>query len=164
VGALPSFTNRRAGRQLTSRPAAMAIFGSPDNNSIGRITTSGAITIFPLPLSQARSSGAQRIVKGPDGDMWFTESSANNIGRITKGGVVTEFPLPHGTSFPYGITVGPDRNLWFSESGGLGKITAAGVITEVTLPVGVYHITSLAGALWFTDGQDDFARYVPGGR
>jgi virginiamycin B lyase len=137
-------------------------FTDSTNSSIGRMTTAGAMTMYQLPTSGANP---QAIVKGPDGNMWFTEMHAGQIGRITKSGVITEFPPPPGTSIPYGITVGPDRNLWFSESGGLGKITPVGVITEVTLPVGVYHITSLGHALWFTDGQDDIARYdVPSGR
>jgi streptogramin lyase len=48
-------------------------------NAIGRITTGGAITLFPTPTA---SSGPTDITAGPDGAMWFTEA-AGNVGRIT---------------------------------------------------------------------------------
>ena len=39
----------------------------------------------------------------------------NKIGRISPSGTITEFPLPTANSGPYGITAGPDGNLWFTE-------------------------------------------------
>ena len=39
----------------------------------------------------------------------------NKIGRITPAGVITEFPIPTAQQRPYGITAGPDGNLWFTE-------------------------------------------------
>ena len=30
---------------------------------------------------------------------------------------ITEFPVPTANSEPYGITAGPDGNLWFTETG-----------------------------------------------
>ena len=51
-------------------------------NKIGRITTSGSITEFPVPTPVARADG---ITAGPDGAVYFTESPGNNafggIGR-----------------------------------------------------------------------------------
>ena len=81
---------------------------------IGRITTSGTITEFPIPTS---GSMPHSIVNGPDGNLWFTELQGNNIGRITTGGTITEFPVPTASSQPLGITSGPDHlhNLWFVE-------------------------------------------------
>ena len=40
-------------------------------------------------------------------------------------GTITEFPIPTISSFPTGITAGPDGNLWFTESsvGKIGRIT-----------------------------------------
>src|SRR5262249_52870362 len=45
---------------------------------------------------------------------------------------VTEFLTPTANSQPFGMTRGPDGNLWFTESlaGKIGRITPAGVITE----------------------------------
>jgi streptogramin lyase len=58
---------------------------------------------------------------------------------------------------PYGITAGPDGNLWFTEWNGnkIGKITPAGTITEYTIPTGgSYPVAITAGPdgnLWFTE-------------
>src|SRR5205807_545031 len=73
------------------------------------------------------------ITVGPDGNLWFTETSTDKIGRITPGGVVTEFSSGiTADSGPYYITAGPDGNLWFTEFFGnkIGKITTTGTVTE----------------------------------
>src|SRR5258708_3497920 len=59
-------------------------------------------------------TGPFGIVAGPDGNLWFTESSANQIGRVAPDGTIAEFPLPTKGGSPQGITLGPDGNLWFT--------------------------------------------------
>jgi hypothetical protein len=51
-------------------------------NKIGRITTDGIITEFPIPTA-ASGPGPEGITTGPDGNVWFTELGARKIGRIT---------------------------------------------------------------------------------
>ena len=79
------------------------------------------------------------------------------IGRITPVGVITEFPAPTGSVPIFGITAGPDGNVWFTEQtqadsgGAIGRITPEGSITEFPLPMG-YASGITAGAdgnLWF---------------
>jgi len=124
------------------------------NDSIGRITPVGSITIFPLPNS---ASSALGITAGTDGNLWFTEFFGNRIGRITTAGVITEFAIPSAGSQPTGITAGSDGNVWFVESAAgankIGRITPAGVITEFPIPnVGARWITrGRDGNLWFTE-------------
>ena len=87
--------------------------------SIGRITTAGVITEFPLTPGTV----PYLIAAGPDGNLWFTEASGNKIGRITPTGVITEFSTPTILTSPDGITTGPDGNLWFTEgAGNIGRI------------------------------------------
>jgi virginiamycin B lyase len=81
------------------------------------------------------------ITRGPDGNLWFTESAGNKIGRLTPAGRLSEFALPTtcGDSLgcgPDGITSGPDGALWFTEATGnrIGRITSAGRISEFPLP------------------------------
>src|SRR6478736_5386105 len=68
-----------------------------------------------------------------------------------------EYPTPTNASFPWGITLGPDGNLWFTENHAskIGRITPAGAISEFNLPTGggdPYDIvTGPDGALWFTE-------------
>lgn len=132
----------------------------------------GIITEYPLP---GVNSVPYSLASGPDGNVWYTEfgydpnnptSYTGKIGRMTPDGHATEFPLATASSFPYGITSGPDGNLWFTEftydfqsknffAGKIGRITVNGAITEVPLPnTGAipYSITAGPdGNLWFTE-------------
>ncbi|HLG95715.1 MAG TPA: IPT/TIG domain-containing protein [Bryobacteraceae bacterium] len=130
--------------------------------NIGRITTAGAVTVFPIPTSNAEGAS---ITAGPDGAMWFTESPINsgnpfgNIGRIAMSGTITEYPLPDPNSGPTAITTGPDGALWFIElvNNKIGRITTSGSITEIPMPayLATYGAWSIApgpdGALWITE-------------
>jgi virginiamycin B lyase len=132
---------------------------------IGRITTAGLITEFPVTPLDPTSSGVANIsgiASGPDGNLWFTESGANKIGRITTAGIVTEFALPTAASQPLLITAGPDGNLWFTEANAcqIGRITTVGGITEFPLSstagcpfsIAPHGITAGPdGNLWFTE-------------
>jgi len=121
------------------------------SDRIGRITTAGVITEFPL----AGGSGPVGIAAGPDGNLWFTEAEGSNIGRITTAGAITEFAVTAGP--PGGITAGPDGNLWFTEFfDTIGRITTAGVVTVFPLRAGSEPADIAAGAdgnLWFTEGE-----------
>ncbi len=78
--------------------------------------------------------GPWGITAGPDGALWFTNSS-NRIGRITTSGAVSTFTGPD-ISDPTGITAGPDGALWFTnfENNSIGRITTAGKVTNYTIP------------------------------
>ena len=68
---------------------------------------------------------------------------------MTTGGTFSTFPL---TTAPIGITVGPDKALWFTESGAIGRITTKGAVT--IYPAGDFDEDITAGpddALWFTE-------------
>ena len=136
----------------------------PNADAIGRITTSGAISEYPLPTVNA-FPGA--ITMGSDGNLWFTEGAANAIARMTPGGAVTEFPLPTPAAAingfgvpqggPVGITKGADGNVWFTQptNGLIGRITPSGAITEFPLPQGTTPIgitPGPGGNVWFFTG------------
>ena len=64
------------------------------------------------------------ITAGPDGNLWFTESDGGKIGKIsTATDIITEYNIPNSANYPndagnfgpFGITTGPDGNLWFTE-------------------------------------------------
>jgi sugar lactone lactonase YvrE len=117
---------------------------------IGRITTTGAITEFPVP----GASLAAGISAGPDDALWFTQSP-NIIGRMTTAGEVTQFQTPTAASMPTYVVAGPDGALWFTESSAnqIGRITTSGVVTEYPLPGTSPPSGITAGpdnALWFT--------------
>jgi virginiamycin B lyase len=70
---------------------------------------------------------------------------------------LTEFPVPTAASTPWGITVGPDGALWFTEmdANKIGRITTAGSFTEFSLPTAnmkpAFITTGPDGNLWFTE-------------
>src|SRR5215475_724567 len=101
---------------------------------IGRITTEGVITEFPLlsPLSSAHE-----IITGPDGNLWFTEEASRGeyrICRITPGGVITEFPLPNTGSFPFSLINGNNGALYYHSINKLVRFALNGTITEYPIP------------------------------
>jgi streptogramin lyase len=132
--------------------------------AIGRITTSGALTIFPLPAPI--NPGA--ITAGPGENMWFTyargAAQPHGVGAITHSGSVTLFPNA-GNIFGGAdnqpnpdITVGADGNLWLVEPGAnrLARMTTAGAFTQFDLnidaatarPEGV--VAGPSATIWFT--------------
>ena len=147
---------------ITSGPDGNLWFTGSGTNVIGRITTSGVLTTFPVS-----SAGLGGITAGPDGNVWFTAATGNQIGRITPAGVITLFPIPTPGSNPVSITLGPDGNLWFTEATGnhIGRITPAGVITEYPLPANSQPediTTGPDGNLWFTaDGANAIGVFNP---
>ena len=94
---------------------------------VGKINpTTGAISTFATPTPNAAQEG---ITAGPDGNLWFTETTAGKIAQINPTtDAITEYPIPYAGSSPYGITAGPDGNLWFTDPG----TNAIGVATLAT--------------------------------
>ena len=61
--------------------------------------------------------------------MWFTNSN-DRIGRISAGGQITTYaPGDANVRTPFGITAGPDGNVWFASlnSNGIGFIRPSSV-------------------------------------
>jgi virginiamycin B lyase len=123
----------------------------PWTMSVGRITTAGAISEFPLPSAYKLLSG---ITAGPDGALWFTEVNDQKLGRMTTTGEFTELPVPSSTG--HLITAGPDGALWYIDGHErrIVRITTTGTVTEFPHPL-AQNLIGLTpgpdGALWFTD-------------
>ena len=101
--------------------------------SIGRISSSGTITLFDqgLPNVPPGASGSSSSSTSPyastspysmsflmqdsAGNLWFTYGNA--IGEVTPSGAITVFSqgLPSG-GYPFGFVTGSDGNLWFTEN------------------------------------------------
>jgi virginiamycin B lyase len=118
-------------------------------------TNSRVIIEHKIPTIAAHAGG---IKVGPDGALWFVETTTQQIGRISTEGVITEFPLEEG-GIAEGqgfIAVGPDGALWFNmdDANQLGRITPTGEITQINLPEGLSPIRELVtgpdGAIWVT--------------
>ena len=126
------------------------------NNIVEFDATTHVFTSFPIPIA---NSGANSITTGPDGNLWFTESSSNNIGTFNPTThVFATFPIITANSGADSITPGPQGSLWFVESSSnkIGKINATShQITEFPVPAansGLTRITAGSdGNLYFTE-------------
>jgi len=162
----PTASNPKGVTEITVGPDSNLWFAEENANQIGRITTNGTITEFPLigPNNYPTS-----IVTGPDKNIWFTEVGTGRIGRMTLAGLITSYLIPTRHSGPSSITVGPDGNIWFTETNvnQIAKLnTKSGKITEVPLPTrdsGPFGIvTGSDNALWFVESKaNKIARYSP---
>lgn len=111
---------------IVSGPDGALWFAETGANAIGRITTSGAVTVYPITppdLNHYSNHVPNSITVGADGALWFGEGAGPVIGRITTAGVVTEYNLCTISTSPscdatiFGddaLATGPDGNLWFA--------------------------------------------------
>ncbi len=178
--ALPSATSVQCGQlcptDITVGPDGALWFVNTQLGGvpgIGRITTSGAVSLYHLPVGSVPSA----ITLGPDGNLWFSEYRGPGLGRITPTGQVTEYTVP---GFPQtaasvgGITGGPDGAVWFTiapgvrdadpfaatRPGQLGRVAPDGSVTlytpsgeGVTGPI----VLGSDGSLW-AFGRQTFTR------
>jgi virginiamycin B lyase len=134
---------------------------------------------YQPPCQATTDHAPYQMTIGPDGNLWFTESAANRIGRIMlttslpgappQTVSVSEYcltpstqpPPENTTNDPFGITAGPDGNVWFTEQIGhrIGRINPQnGEIRTFDIPtpdgeplsepLGI--VTGPDGRLWFT--------------
>jgi virginiamycin B lyase len=132
-----------------------------NHTAIGRITTKGVVTEFPLGGSFTDQLEPTDIVAAPDGNLWFNQphglAPQGEIGRITPKGAITLFPFPAGGR-PNGIAVGADGNVWVTDNGGnaIARVSPAGAIRPFGLPrrnAQPHEITAgKDGRMWFTEG------------
>jgi streptogramin lyase len=106
------------------------------------LSSISAITEFPVPSVNGYVTDG--ITKGPDGNLWFTESASSAIGMINPTThAVSSFSTPTASSNPQGITAGPDGNLWFTES----AVHKVGVINPTTHAISEFSVPKVKGVL-----------------
>jgi streptogramin lyase len=150
-------------------------------SEIYEIAPTGEVASFPL--REHEDTGGP-ITTGPDGGLWFSESSSifcggpceyikSRIGRVSTGGGVSSYEISADTEddphIPNSIAAGPDGNVWFTENLGdaIGRITPSGTITEFPIsPNGGGPVDIAAGPdgnLWFTEDHGAIGRITPSG-
>ncbi len=114
---------------ITLGPDGNLWFSIQFSSQIGRITPTGAVTVFDIPNVDA---GPIDIARGPDNNMWFAEYGNSYVtdeylGRISPVApyTITQYPVPllsagNVVAGPtgvqlWGVTAGPDGNVWFTE-------------------------------------------------
>lgn len=123
-------------------------------DAVGRITTAGEISRYPVPTVVRPDLMA--LIVGPDGAMWFAAPNGNSIGRMGLDGTLTRYALSP-SCIPTGMAAGPDGAIWFTCFAGnaIGRLTLDGVVglhgvpTAGSGPVGI--VAGPDGAMWFTE-------------
>lgn len=141
-------------------------------------------TFSALPVTAPLAGLFGITTDSTDGSIWFTEAIANQYGHIATTVAptlttatpavaaqpgLTETPLPNATGGPFGITVGPDNAIWFTESASstidrydLGTKTVTNRIATLTpnsRPLGI--TTGPGNALYYTEGSGKIGVYDP---
>lgn len=107
-----------------------------------------------------------------EGIVWFTDRTGSRVGRLDPdGGHIELLPTPTPNSAPYGIGIGPDRNVWYAASqiGALGRVDReTRTIEEHPIPGasgGPHSLIARNGRIWFTlRVSSRFGWYDPGER
>ena len=74
------------GLAVCADPAA---FYADSPAQLGRITTSGTVSLYPLPTP---TGGGWGITTGADGNLWFTETDASKIGTMSTSPMTPPAP------------------------------------------------------------------------
>ena len=88
---------------------------------IGRITTAGAVTTFPLSGQSGQLGG---YAFGSDGRLWIDETTV--VLAMTTAGSVTSYPQNFSRSGPAPAMLGPDGQIWIAEPEMFLKYDTAG--------------------------------------
>jgi hypothetical protein len=135
---------------------------SDSQSFIGRVTTAGSVTLFPMS-SGPKSRGVQYpLVAGADGNLWFTEGSGKDfiLGRMTPSGAVTQLPIQSddwgqvGSGLNGNLIAIVQRANWRNE---VYHVTPAGALRRYNIPAAAsdafsVYLGAADGSLWFTDG------------
>lgn len=110
-----------------------------------RLTTDGVASLVPVAGLPANAS-MHGIAEDANGRVWFTEYETDSLWSVnSNGGDPKRLQLPNAKSVPWGLTRGPDGNLWFAEvRNRVGRLTPAGAISEFDVPAGMtpFQVTS----------------------
>ncbi len=108
-------------------------------------------TCFKTPVGGTSEVWTPSIAKGAVA----TDTVTYAFERAEPHQARHEYVLPMGSE-PFGVTTGPDGNIWFTDEGTskIGKTTTSGTITEYALPAGSSPHGIVKGPdnnLWFSD-------------
>jgi virginiamycin B lyase len=76
-------------------------------NQIGRISTAGTITEFPIPNTTALFG----LTNGGDGNLWIADFFT--IIKMSAGGNFQQFAVSNANEI-FGVAFGSDKNVWLT--------------------------------------------------
>jgi streptogramin lyase len=128
--------------------------------TVERMTTAGVVT-----AEYAIEGSAGQITTGPEGNLWVADGGEKGVARVTPQGEVTYYATkgegPAKLEGPSGITVGPDKQIWYSARGTFGTVTPSGTVEEYPM-VGEPAWGGIAmgsdGNVWLTEAGEGGGR------
>jgi sugar lactone lactonase YvrE len=189
VAGLAGTANGQGAIALFSSPSGLAVDGEGNiyvadsgNNSIRKITASGAVTTLagtPGSAGHQDGTGASALFGFPDavavdggGNVYVSDSQYNTVRKITPGGVVTTLAGTPGVkgsadgagsaaqfNQPAGIGVDSSGNVYVADSGNqtVRKITSSGTVSTLAGLAGVSGSTDATGSAARFNGPDGLA-------
>ena len=157
---------------ITVDSAGVVWFSLWNDSSIAElIPANGTIHEYHVP---GLKSGSM-ITWGMSADdssglIWFTEESSNSVWSFNVNNrQFNQHELATPNSFPFGLTIDKNHNVWFAELEGnkIGEISASGSLAEFPVPApnsepsGI--TTDSSGKVWFSlPGIDSIGSYFDG--
>ena len=93
-----------------------------------RITPSGSFTLIYIP-GFSDDGYPSALARGPDGNPWWTISGHNDIATYNpQSNAMSVYVPPTGFSTDYGLTAGPDGNVWALDSTGFADVYILNVL------------------------------------
>lgn len=138
---------------ITSGPDGNLWFTENSAGKVGKVTTSGTFSEFPISPQPA---GVIDIHTGPDGNLWFSTGSTLDQINPTSGAIASFFGSPHSFN---GLISGPGGNLWVTDTMStsfVDVIFVTGALVHqypvAATDVGLGHIAvGSDGNLWFAE-------------
>ncbi len=129
------------------------------HKSLVKMTMTGSTTSYPLMTGSGPFTPAF-FTFGSDGNIYIggcITSQCNMVGVFSPKTATfntIKTPSGDGPAANHEFVLGPDLNVWFTESSHVANITPQGVITEYAAPqyVGQNIVVGSNGNIWF-DGQ-----------
>ena len=133
----------------------------------------GTITEYHIPLAKNTGTTTWGIAVDNSRDLvWFTELVSNSLWSFNMTDhKFAQYQLKTPASFPYGIAIDRNGDVWFTEILGnkIGEITANGTLSEfnIPLPGGYLEPSGItidnSSRVWFTlAGIDEVGSYFHG--
>jgi streptogramin lyase len=147
---------------------------NPDTFLIGKITTTGSIQEYVIPMINGLQGAAELLVAGPDGNMWFVEtgifgvpSLPTQVASISTAGVFgPSYLMPTNTHTVGPLSVGSDGAIWFFGNGSGEKVSRLDLgtkaISQYPVDSNPGFVSNLTpgpdGAMWFLDTNNRIGR------
>jgi streptogramin lyase len=129
----------------------------------------GSVSTQGVQHNYANAGNIRTVGAGPDGNLWYLNTTSNVVGKITPTGTYLSTYTVANMTDANGfngdtMTIGPDGNIWFPNWGSalIEKVTPSGTVTGYALQAGADPSAVAVGPdgnIWVTEtGTGTIAR------